>query len=37
MALQFEPLVIQHGQIQLTNRPGLGLELDEGYIQRHRV
>jgi L-alanine-DL-glutamate epimerase-like enolase superfamily enzyme len=32
-----EPLVIQHGQIQLTSRPGLGLELDEGYIQRHRV
>ena len=31
-----EPLQLRKGQIQLTGAPGLGLELDEAFIARHR-
>jgi L-alanine-DL-glutamate epimerase-like enolase superfamily enzyme len=32
-----EPLHLREGQIQLSNKPGLGLELNEEFIRRHRV
>jgi L-alanine-DL-glutamate epimerase-like enolase superfamily enzyme len=28
---------VANGRVQLTNRPGLGLEFDEGYLARYRV
>jgi L-alanine-DL-glutamate epimerase-like enolase superfamily enzyme len=31
-----EPVQIREGQLQLTGAPGLGLELDEAFIARHR-
>lgn len=32
-----EPIQIQDSHISLSQRPGLGLELDEEFIRRHRV
>jgi len=34
--LYLEPIQIRDSQIQLSQRPGLGLDLDEAFIQRHR-
>jgi L-alanine-DL-glutamate epimerase-like enolase superfamily enzyme len=28
---------VEHGRVQLSDRPGLGLEFDETYLQRYRV
>ena len=32
-----EPPDLRDGTLYLTDRPGLGLELDEAYLARHRV
>jgi D-galactarolactone cycloisomerase len=35
--LLVEPLTIRNGMLTLSNRPGLGIELNEKVVQRHRL
>jgi len=31
------PLVIADGRLNATDRPGLGIEIDEGKLKRYRI
>jgi L-alanine-DL-glutamate epimerase-like enolase superfamily enzyme len=33
----WQDFTVEHGRVQLSNRPGLGLEFDEAFLRRYRV